>query len=265
MTETELDPIALIQSLGKRARAASVQLTRMPSPRKADALLSAAEAIREQQGIILSANAQDMERGQAAELTDAMLDRLALTPERVASIAAGVEAVSALRDPVGMVMDESVRPNGLKLSRVRVPLGVVGIIYESRPNVTADAAALCLKSGNAVILRGGSEAAASNRAIHAAMIDGITRAGVPADAIQLVPTQDRAAVGAMLAAHGMIDIIIPRGGNGFKATRVCPYSPILMACVTLISTAQPTLKRPETSPSTPRCAAPASAARPKLC
>jgi glutamate-5-semialdehyde dehydrogenase len=217
MTDTDLDPIALIQSLGKRARAAAVQLTRIPSPRKSDALLSAADAIRRHQAQILAENAQDLERGRAAGLTDAMLDRLALTPERVESIAAGVEAVGALRDPVGMVIDETVRPNGLKLSRVRVPLGVVGIIYESRPNVTADAAALCLKSGNAVILRGGSEAVASNRAIHAAMIEGITSAGVPADAIQLVPTQDRAAVGAMLAAHGLIDIIIPRGGKALVA------------------------------------------------
>ena len=142
-----------------------------------------------------------------------MLDWLALTPERIEAMATGVEAVASLRDPVGMVIDESLRPNGLRLSRVRVPLGVVGIIYESRPNVTADAAALCLKSGNAVILRGGSEAAESSRAIHLAMVEGLEDAGLSPDAIQLVPTRDRAVVGAMLEASGLIDIIIPRGGK----------------------------------------------------
>jgi glutamate-5-semialdehyde dehydrogenase len=135
----------------------------------------------------------------------------------VEAIASGIESVASLRDPVGLVIEESVRPNGLVLSRVRVPLGVVGIIYESRPNVTADAAALCLKSGNAAILRGGSEAVHSNRAIHAAMTAGIIKAGAPEDVIQLVPDQDRALVGAMLTAHGLIDIIVPRGGKALVA------------------------------------------------
>jgi glutamate-5-semialdehyde dehydrogenase len=213
MDDDILNPTALIRDMGRRARLVARELARMPSPRKAEALLSAAAAVRRHTPAILTANTNDMEAGRASGLTDAMLDRLALSPDRIESIAAGIEAVSGLRDPVGMLIDESIRPNGLKLSRIRVPLGVVGIIYESRPNVTADAAALCLKSGNAVILRGGSEAKNSNAAIHAALVEGITATGLSADAIQLVPTTDRAAVGAMLAAHGLIDIIVPRGGK----------------------------------------------------
>ncbi|WP_067112735.1 glutamate-5-semialdehyde dehydrogenase, partial [Sphingopyxis granuli] len=147
----------------------------------------------------------------------AMLDRLRLDAARLGGIADAVEAVAALPDPVGAEIDRAERPNGLVLSRVRVPLGVVGIIYESRPNVTADAAALGLMAGNAVILRGGSEAAHSNRAIHAALAAGLAESGLPEDAVQLVPTQDRAAVGALLRAQGLIDIIIPRGGKGLVA------------------------------------------------
>ena len=217
MQDTAIDPVDLIAQMGKRARRAVSEIARLPVGKKAEALMAAAAAVRMHRTSILAANVQDMERSRANGLSAAMLDRLALDPERVEAIAAGVEAVAGLRDPVGMVIDESVRPNGLKLSRIRVPLGVVGIIYESRPNVTADAAALCLKSGNAVILRGGSEATKSNQALHAAMIQGLTRAGVPVDAIQLVPTTDRAAVGAMLGAHGLIDIIIPRGGKALVA------------------------------------------------
>ena len=179
--------------------------------------MTAAAAVRDSAATILAANAEDMADGRTNGLSPAMLDRLALNSERLEAMAAGIEAVAQLRDPVGMVIDEAIRPNGLKLSRVRVPLGVVGIIYESRPNVTADAAALCLKSGNAVILRGGSEASRSNRAIHAALSAGLAKADVPVDAIQLVPTTDRAAVGAMLAAHGLIDIIVPRGGKALVA------------------------------------------------
>ncbi len=213
MSEDQLSPQAMIADMGMRARAASTALTRMSSAAKAEALIAAAASIRVEADAILSANVIDLEAGKATGLTAAMLDRLALTPDRLEAVAAGVEAVAGLRDPVGMLIDESVRPNGLKLSRIRVPIGVVGIIYESRPNVTVDAAALCLKSGNAVILRGGSEAIHSNRALHAAMVAGIARAGVTPDAIQLVAITDRAAVGAMLAAHGLIDIIIPRGGK----------------------------------------------------
>jgi glutamate-5-semialdehyde dehydrogenase len=212
-----LDPVTLIRSMAVRARAASAALTRVSSPRKAEALTAAAAAIRRASDAICAANAEDMARGVERGLGAALLDRLALDADRVESIAAGVEAVAGLRDPVGMVIDESMRPNGLKLSRVRVPLGVVGIIYESRPNVTADTAALCFKSGNAVILRGGSEASASNAAIHAAIIEGFAASGIPADVVQLVPTKDRAAVGAMLDAAGLIDIIIPRGGKSLVA------------------------------------------------
>jgi glutamate-5-semialdehyde dehydrogenase len=143
-----------------------------------------------------------------------MLDRLRLDDQRLEGIAAALEAVAALPDPVGEVISESVAPSGLKLSRVRIPIGLIGIIYESRPNVTADAAALCLRAGNAALLRGGSEAVHSNRAIHAALAEGLVAAGVPAEAVQLVPTQDREAVGAMLRAAGLIDMIVPRGGKG---------------------------------------------------
>lgn len=207
----------LIADMGAKARAASAVLSRLPTARKADALTLAAAELRARADDVLAANAQDIAAGEANGLTSAMLDRLRLDPQRVAAIAAAIDAVAVLRDPVGMVIDEAIRPNGLKLSRVRVPLGVIGIIYESRPNVTADAAALCLKSGNAAILRGGSEAVNSNRAIHAALRAGLIKAGLPEDAIQLVPTQDRAAVGAMLGAHGLIDIIIPRGGKALVA------------------------------------------------
>lgn len=217
MSDPLPNPIADIMDMARRARAVSSVLARMAAPRKAEALTKAAEAIVAHEANILAANALDMGEAARNGLSAAMLDRLALTPERIAATASGVAAVAALRDPVGMVIDDSIRPNGLKLSRVRVPLGVVGIIYESRPNVTADAAALCLKSGNAVILRGGSEASRSNRAIYAAMIDGLGQAGFPTDAIQLVETRDRAAVGAMLAAQGLIDIIIPRGGKDLVA------------------------------------------------
>ena len=160
-------------------------------------MLAAATAIREDASAILAANEVDLAQGRENGLSGALLDRLALDDKRLEGIAAGVEAVAHLRDPVGTIIDETVRPNGLKLSRIRVPIGVIGIIYESRPNVTVDAGALCFKSGNAVILRGGSEARATSAALHAAMVRGIESKGLPADAIQLVPIADRAAVGAM--------------------------------------------------------------------
>jgi glutamate-5-semialdehyde dehydrogenase len=207
----------LITEMGQKARAASAMLASVPVARKADALNLAASELRARADEILAANQLDIQAGEQAGLSGAMLDRLRLTPERLEGIAAAVDSVAVLRDPVGMVIDEAVRPNGLHLSRVRVPLGVIGIIYESRPNVTADAAALCLKSGNAAILRGGTEAVHSNHAIYAALRAGLIKGGLPEDAIQLVPTQDRAAVGAMLAAHGLIDIIIPRGGKALVA------------------------------------------------
>ena len=207
------DCSTLIADMGRAARAAARQLATASSTTKAAALRAAAERLRHDTPTILAANALDMAAGAARGLTSAMLDRLRLDDARLEGVAAAVEAVAALADPVGELIDASTRPNGLALSRVRVPLGVIGIIYESRPNVTADAAALGLMAGNAVILRGGSEAAASNRAIHMAMVAGIVEVGLPADAVQFVPTQDRAAVGAMLTAQGLIDIIIPRGGK----------------------------------------------------
>ncbi|HEY0596426.1 glutamate-5-semialdehyde dehydrogenase [Sphingopyxis sp.] len=217
MIEKGIDCGSLIRSMGEAARSAAQVLAGAPSAQKAAALEAAAAAILADRDTILAANAEDMARGAANGLSPAMLDRLKLDPARLEAMAAGVEAVAHLRDPVGRIIDETLRPNGLVLQRVRVPLGVIGIIYESRPNVTADAAALGLMSGNAVILRGGSEAVHSNRALHAAFAAGLVAAGLPADAVQLVPTQDRAAVGAMLRAQGLIDIIIPRGGKGLVA------------------------------------------------
>ncbi|MGQ2935401.1 MAG: glutamate-5-semialdehyde dehydrogenase [Sphingopyxis sp.] len=211
------DAAALIADMGARARAASKALALAPTADKAAGLVAAAAQIRARAADILAANAEDMAAGQKNGLSGAMLDRLRLDKGRLAAIADAIDDVAALPDPSGAEIDRVTRPNGLVLSRVRVPLGVVGIIYESRPNVTADAAALGLMSGNAVILRGGSEAVHSNRAIHVAFAAGLVEAGLPADAVQLVPTQDRAAVGAMLRAQGLIDIIIPRGGKGLVA------------------------------------------------
>ncbi len=216
MTETT-DMTALMADLGSRARAASRRMAAASTEEKRAALRAMADAIRAAAPEITEANAKDMAAGRERGLSDAMLDRLLLDDARIAGIADAVAQVATLDDPVGAVIDESVRPNGMKLSRVRVPLGVIGIIYESRPNVTADAAALGLGAGNAVILRGGSEAVHSNRAIHQAMAGAIAASGLPADAVQLVPTQDRAAVGAMLTAAGDIDIIIPRGGKSLVA------------------------------------------------
>jgi glutamate-5-semialdehyde dehydrogenase len=215
--DIEIDPVALIASMGRHARSAALVLAGLSSADKARALEAMAQAIRDAEPDILAANKIDMANGAAAGLTAALLDRLKLTPERVAATADGVATVATLKDPVGEIIDEIERPNGLKLARVRVPIGVIGIIYESRPNVTADAAALCIGSGNAVILRGGSEAIESNRAIHAALVRGLEAAGLPGEAVQLVPVTDRAAVGAMLAGEGVIDMIVPRGGKGLVA------------------------------------------------
>jgi glutamate-5-semialdehyde dehydrogenase len=211
------NPAALIAMMGTRARAAARMLAGLPTEAKARALTEAAAALREATPAILAANRTDMERARAAGLSPAMLDRLKLDESRVEGMASGVEAVAGLSDPVGAVIDEATRPNGMVLSRVRIPIGVIGIIYESRPNVTADAAALCVMAGNAAILRGGSEAVESNRAIHRAMVAGLEKAGLPGDAVQLVPTIDRAAVGAMLTAEGAIDMIVPRGGKSLVA------------------------------------------------
>lgn len=204
----------LISELGSKARAAAMRLAEAPSAAKSQALLAAAEAVMARQDEILAANARDLEFGRGKGLTDAMMDRLRLDGARVAAICASLREVAAQDDPVGQVTAEWDRPSGLHIRRVRTPIGVIGVIYESRPNVTADAAALALKSGNAVILRGGSESLHSSAAIHACMTEGLRAAGLPEAAIQMVPTRDREAVSAMLQAQGLIDVIIPRGGKG---------------------------------------------------
>ncbi|SDA36525.1 glutamate-5-semialdehyde dehydrogenase [Sphingomonas sp. NFR15] len=217
MTEHHAISKGLVADLGARARAAAVTLAAAPTPAKQAALRHIADLLRAASAEIEAANAADMARATEAGLSNAMLDRLRLDAKRIAGMADGVAAVAALADPVGGVIDTAERPNGLVLSRVRVPIGVIGIIYESRPNVTADAAALCIASGNAVILRGGSEAIESNRAIHAIFAKGLAESGLPADAAQLVPVTDRAVVGAMLTAEGLIDMIVPRGGKSLVA------------------------------------------------
>ncbi|QJB69831.1 glutamate-5-semialdehyde dehydrogenase [Parasphingorhabdus halotolerans] len=208
---------ATIEKMGQTARRAFADLAGASDAQKAAALKAAAKQLRMGREAILSANALDMQKGKERGLSDAMLDRLMIDDERLESIASAVEQVALLPDPVGARIDRNEQPNGLVMERIRVPLGVIGIIYESRPNVTADAAALALRSGNAVILRGGSEAIESNRTIHKAMAVGVAEAGLPEDAIQLVQTTDREAVGAMLKASGLIDIIIPRGGKSLVA------------------------------------------------
>jgi glutamate-5-semialdehyde dehydrogenase len=211
------DVAAEVGSLAQAGRAAQRTLASMSSADRADALRRGAASLRLAAPAILEANTRDVEGGVAAGLSGAMIDRLRLDQARIEAIADAVEQVAGLDDPVGRIIDETRPPNGLVLQRVRVPIGLIGIIYESRPNVTADAAALCVRSGNAVLLRGGSEAVRSNRAIHAALMEGLTAGGVPAAAVQLVPTQDRAAVGAMLTASGLIDMIVPRGGKSLVA------------------------------------------------
>jgi glutamate-5-semialdehyde dehydrogenase len=200
-----------MKALGAAAREAAATLAHADAAKKTKALHEAAQAIRDQAKTILDANAQDM--AAAKDLSPAMSDRLLLDEKRVAAMAKGLDDVAALPDPIGSEMARWTRPNGLDIARVRVPLGVIGIIYESRPNVTADAGALCLRSGNAAILRGGSESFHSSRAIAAALQAGIATAGLPAAAVQLVPTIDRAAVGMMLTMTEFIDIIVPRGGK----------------------------------------------------
>lgn len=213
----DADTSMLIAEMASRARTAATRLAAMTSDQKSRALLAAADALRAASDTIIAANALDMAAGAASGLSGALLDRLRLDADRVAAMAAGVEAVARLADPVGDTISRAERPNGLVLTRVRVPIGVIGIIYESRPNVTADAGALCAMAGNAAILRGGSEAIRSNRAIHAALAAGLAAGGMPADAVQLVPVTDRAAVGAMLTAEGAIDMVVPRGGKGLVA------------------------------------------------
>ncbi|MEW5838467.1 MAG: glutamate-5-semialdehyde dehydrogenase [Pseudomonadota bacterium] len=203
----------LIQALGQQARHAARQLSRADTAAKNKALDAIAQALLDHAENLIAANAQDLETGKINGLDAAMLDRLSIDAARIAAMAEGVRQMIALPDPVGAISDMSYRPSGIQLGKMRVPIGVIGIIYESRPNVTVDAAALCLKSGNAVILRGGSEAAHSNRALAACIQQGLSKAGLPEAAVQVIPTTDREAVGAMLRARGLIDVIIPRGGK----------------------------------------------------
>ena len=202
---------AAMAALGRAARAAAAELARASTARKDAALHAAASTIRHDAAELLAANRQALDA--AAGLSPALRDRLELNAARIAAMAAGLDEITALADPVGQVLAEWTRPNGLRISRVRVPLGVIGIIYESRPSVTADAGGLCLKSANAVILRGGSESLHSSRAIHRCLDAGLRAAGLPGAAIQMVPTDDRAAVGALLRMNQYVDIIVPRGGK----------------------------------------------------
>jgi glutamate-5-semialdehyde dehydrogenase len=217
-TAVTRDVRELMQGIGRAAVGAAQALALAPSALKDRALSAAAAAVRAQAGAILAANAQDMREAQAAGLGAALLDRLQLDDRRVDAMARGLEEIVALPDPIGVEIAAWTRPNGLRISRVRVPLGVIGIIYESRPNVTADAGALCLKSGNVAILRGGSESRRSSAAIHACLLHGLHEAGLPAAAIQLVPVSDRAAVGEMLGGmQEFIDVLVPRGGKSLVA------------------------------------------------
>jgi glutamate-5-semialdehyde dehydrogenase len=208
----------IMSAMGKAARIAGAQLRVAATDRKNHALVAAAKAIRSQKDEILAANVLDMNAATASGLTSAMLDRLNLDDQRVEAMAKGLEDIAKLDDPVGKEIARWTRPNGLDIARVTTPIGVIGMIYESRPNVTADAGALCMKSGNAVILRGGSESVHSSRAIHAALVAGLEQAGISSNAIQLVPTTDRAAVGMMLEGlDDTVDMIIPRGGKSLVA------------------------------------------------
>src|SRR5690349_9389578 len=212
--EKSEDVTALMADIGVRARAAARPLATATAERKHAALVAMADAIERRMSEILDANAIDLKNGEEAGLSAAIMDRLKLTEGRIRDMAEGVRAIAELRDPVGEVVAEWDRPNGLRIERVRTPLGVIGVIYESRPNVTADAGALCLKAGNPVILRGGSDTLNSSAAIHACLVEGLKAAGLPEDAIQLVPTTDRAAVGEMLKGlAGNLDVIVPRGGK----------------------------------------------------
>ena len=210
----------VILEMGARARAAAHALTILSADKKNEILRAMAASMREQEGSILEANAQDITAGEANGLNTAMLDRLRLNHDRIEAIATGIEEVAALADPVGEVLTQWTRPNDVHFEQVRVPIGVIGIIYESRPNVTSDAAVLCLKSGNATILRGGSEAIHSNKAIAAALQSGGEKAGLPANAIQLIPFTDRESVSVMASMDQWLDVIIPRGGKGLIETVV---------------------------------------------
>ena len=213
MMNSENNIKILIKGIGQKAKVASQELALASTSIKNKALKVAALEIRSAKDEIIKANKKDMDIGKGRSLSIAMLDRLLLNNERIEAIACSIEAILYLEDPIGDVMETNTRPNGLHISQVRVPLGVIGVIFESRPNVTADAGVLCLKAGNAVILRCGSESAYSSHAIHACIVRGLKSAGLPEDAIQLIPTQDRSAVGELLRLSDYVDVIIPRGGT----------------------------------------------------
>ncbi len=236
------DIAALMAEIGASARAAGRVLAQAKTDAKNTALTAAAESIAARAGEIKAANAIDMAAGREKKLSSALLDRLELTDQRIAAMAKGLSEIAALTDPVGEVIAEWSRPNGLEIQRVRTPLGVIGIIYESRPNVTADAGGLCLKAGNACILRGGSESFHSSRAIFAALLDGLRAARLPESCIQMVPTTDRAAVGEMLNMTKYIDVIVPRGGQSLvdritRESRVPTFQHLMGLCHTYIHSA----------------------------
>ncbi len=248
-SEKSGDIAGLMAEMGENARAAARVLAKTATAAKNAALAAAAEAIAAHAAQIKAANAEDMAAARAKDLSPALLDRLELTDSRIAAMANGLKEIAALKDPVGEVIGEWSRPNGLKIQRVRTPLGVIGIIYESRPNVTADAGGLCLKAGDACILRGGSESFYSSRAILAALQDGLRAAHLPETCIQMVPTTDRAAVGEMLTMTKYIDVIVPRGGQSLvervmRESRVPTFQHLTGLCHTYIhSAADPTKAR----------------------
>lgn len=212
-----MDIRAEMQTIGKAAKTASAELAYATADQKQQALNAAADAMERRMDDLIAANRLDLDFGRDKGLSPAMMDRLMLDADRITAMASGVRSVAGQVDPVGSVIAEWTQPTGLHIQRVRTPLGVIGVIYESRPNVTADAGALCLKAGNAAILRGGSESFHSSGLIHECLVEGLTNAGLPATAIQLVPTRDRAAVGEMLGMTDYIDVIVPRGGKGLVA------------------------------------------------
>jgi len=260
----------LMTDLAERARKAARVLA-LASPEQKNRALEAIErAIRANAAAILAANAEDVAEVRAGGATSAFIDRLTLTQSRIDAMADGVATVRAIKDPVGVVTESWKRPNGMTIERVRVPLGVVAVIFESRPNVAADAGVLCLKSGNAVILRGGSDSFRSCRAIHDCLVRGLREAGLPEASITLVPTRDRAAVGLLLTGlNGAIDLIVPRGGKSLvarvEAEARVRCSRILKASITSTSITPPIWRWRNRSYSTPRCAVPASAAQPRPC
>src|SRR6202522_3514943 len=270
IVEPEAEVRAGMREIGAKARVAAREVANAPAEKKNRALLAGAGILRERANAILAANELDCADARRKNLSAALIDRLTLNPARIEAMAGGLEEGAALADPVGRVLATYTRPNGLMIERVSTPLGVVGVIYESRPNVTADAGALCLKSGNAVVLRGGSDSFHSSAAIHACLVEGLKEAGLPEAAIARAPFASREAVGEMLKGlDGALDVIVPRGGKsrwiGFSARREYRCSRISKASCMSMSIGRPISTRRSSSSSTPRCGAPASAARPRRC